>query len=105
VDVEVVDAKGRRCPTDEARVDFKVSGPAIWRGGYNSGIVGSTNNLYLSTECGINRVALRSTLEPGQVTLTASRSGLASATLALTSVSLPVASGLATELPPRLRAP
>ena len=36
-DVEVVDAQGRRCPTDEARVDFKVDGPAIWRGGYNSG--------------------------------------------------------------------
>ena len=36
-DVEVVDAQGRRCPTDEARVDFKLDGPAIWRGGYNSG--------------------------------------------------------------------
>ena len=32
-DVEVVDAQGRRCPTDEARVDFKLDGPAIWRGG------------------------------------------------------------------------
>ena len=61
-DVEVVDAQGRRCPTDEARVDFKVDGPAIWRGGYNSGIPNSVNNLYLDTECGINRVAIRSTL-------------------------------------------
>src|SRR5207237_10605314 len=26
-DVEVVDAQGRRCPTDDARVDFAVAGP------------------------------------------------------------------------------
>jgi beta-galactosidase len=74
-DVEVVDAQGRRCPTDEARVDFKVDGPAIWRGGYNSGKINSVNNLYLDTECGINRVAIRSTLTPGTITLTATRNG------------------------------
>ncbi len=44
IDVEVVDAQGRRCPTDEARVDFAVDGPLVWRGGYNSGKPGSTNN-------------------------------------------------------------
>ena len=65
IDVEVVDEQGRRCPTDDARVDFMVSGPAIWRGGYNSGKTGSTNNLYLNTECGVNRVAIRSTLQAG----------------------------------------
>jgi beta-galactosidase len=100
-DVEVVDATGRRCPTDEARVDFKVTGPAIWRGGYNSGIVGSTNNLYLSTECGINRVALRSTLEAGKITLTATRDGLKSGTAEIESHSFPVTDGLSQELPPR----
>jgi beta-galactosidase len=79
-DVEVVDAEGRRCPTDEARVDFAVTGPGIWRGGYNSGKVDSINNLYLDTECGINRVAIRSTLTPGKITLTAKRNGLAPTT-------------------------
>jgi beta-galactosidase len=78
-DVEVVDAQGRRCPTDEARVDFKLAGPAIWRGGYNSGKTNSVNRLWLDTECGINRVAIRSTLTPGVITLTASRAGLDSA--------------------------
>ncbi len=78
-DVEVVDERGRRCPTDEARVDFKLEGPAIWRGGYNSGKINSINNLYLDTECGINRVAIRSTLEPGKITLSALRDGLAPA--------------------------
>ena len=67
IDFEVVDAKGQRCPTDDARVDFTISGPGIWRGGYNSGKIDSTNNLYLNTECGINRVAVRSTLKPGRL--------------------------------------
>lgn len=80
-DVEVVDAQGRRCPTDEARVDFKLDGPAIWRGGYNSGKTGSVNNPWLDTECGINRVAVRSTANAGKITLTASRSGLRAATV------------------------
>jgi hypothetical protein len=50
IDVEVVDAKGQRCPTDDDKVDFTVAGPGIWRGGYNSGKIDSTNNLYLNTE-------------------------------------------------------
>jgi beta-galactosidase len=84
-DVEVVDAQGRRCPTDEARVDFKLDGPAIWRGGYNSGKINSVNNLWLDTECGINRVALRSTLTGGPITLTATRAGLEPATVKIES--------------------
>ncbi len=85
-DVEVVDAGGWRCPTDEARVDFRLEGPAIWRGGYNSGKPGSVNNPFLDTECGINRVAIRSTREPGAITLTATRAGLESATARLISM-------------------
>jgi beta-galactosidase len=85
-DVEVVDGEGRRCPTDEARVDFKLEGPAIWRGGYNSGKPHSMNNLWLDTECGINRVAIRSTSTPGTITLSASHSGLEPAVLRLQSV-------------------
>jgi beta-galactosidase len=93
-DVEVVDAQGRRCPTDEARVDFKVDGPAIWRGGYNSGIPHSVNNQYLDTECGINRVAIRSTLTPGTITLTATRDGLAPATVKVESKPVQITGGL-----------
>lgn len=85
IDFEVVDSKGERCPTDDARVDFKITGPAIWRGGYNSGIPGSINNRFLNTECGINRVFIRSTTTPGQITLTASRPGLKSATVEIES--------------------
>jgi len=94
-DVEVVDAQGRRCPTDDARVDLKVEGPAIWRGGYNSGKPGSVNNLYLDTECGINRVAIRSTMTPGAIMLTATRDGLATATVKIESHPVEIKDGLA----------
>jgi beta-galactosidase len=93
-DVEVVDAQGRRCPTDEARVDFKLDGPAIWRGGYNSGKINSVNNLWLDTECGINRVALRSTLTGGPITLTATRAGLEPAKIQIEAKAAEVKAGL-----------
>jgi hypothetical protein len=88
IDVEVLDAKGQRCPTDNGRVDFTISGPGIWRGGYNSGMIDSTNNLYLNTECGINRVFVRSILSPGIIKVTARRSGLQPAQVQI--VALPV---------------
>jgi len=92
--VEVLDAQGRRCPTDEARVDFKLAGPAIWRGGYNSGQPHSVNNLWLDTECGINRVAVRSTLVPGKIMLTATRAGLAPAEVELVAQPVEISNGL-----------
>jgi beta-galactosidase len=93
-DVEVVDASGLRRPDDEARVDFAFTGPGIWRGGYNTAVLSSTNNTYLNTEAGINRVFVRSTLVPGDITLTASRSGLTSATATVTSKPVTVVGGL-----------
>ncbi|MEO6751408.1 MAG: DUF4982 domain-containing protein, partial [Opitutus sp.] len=99
VDFEVVDAKGRRCPTDQARVEFELSGPAVWRGGYNSGKEDSINHLWLDTEAGVNRVALRSRLQAGTVTLTAKRSGLKSATLSLTSAPISLRGGLYSATP------
>jgi beta-galactosidase len=105
IDVEVVDAKGQRCPTDDARVDFTCSGPGIWRGGYNSGIVDSTNNLYLNTECGVNRVSVRSTLAPGTITVTASRDGLKPAKIQIVSKAVNLADGISTLTPQLLRGP
>jgi len=108
IDFEVVDANGERCPTDDARVDFtwnsvgrtvSATGPAVWRGGYNSGRPNSTNNLYLNTECGINRVAMRSTLMPGTITLTAKREGLKPATITFDSKPVPMMDGLTKEMP------
>jgi beta-galactosidase len=102
VDFEVVDAQGRRVPTDEARVDFAVSGPLVWRGGFNASKLDTTNNLYLDTDCGINRVAVRSTMTPGTITVTATRAGLKPATVTIESKPVPIVAGLETEMPPRL---
>jgi beta-galactosidase len=105
LDVEVLDAQGRRCPLDEDRIDFKVEGPCVWRGGVNSGIPGSINQLYLNTECGINRVSLRSTLTPGAIKVTATRNGLDPATVELTSLPVENTNGLIKEMPQSWPAP
>jgi beta-galactosidase len=83
VDVEAIDAAGRRVPTFQQRVDFSFTGPAVWRGGYNSGKIDSINHPFLNLEAGINRVALRSTTETGSIALTARSSGLRAAELKL----------------------
>jgi beta-galactosidase len=105
IDFEVVDAKGQRCPTDTARVDFTISGPGIWRGGYNSGKTDSTNNLYLNTECGINRVFVRSTLQAGTINVSASRPGLRSATVELVALPVNLTDGLSRLAPQLLTGP
>ena len=105
IDVEVVDAKEQRCPTDNARVDFTISGPGIWRGGYNSGMIDSTNNLFLNTECGINRVFVRSTLSAGTITVTASRSGIKSARVQIVARPVNITNGFSTLVPQLLLGP
>ncbi len=104
IDFEVVDAKGERCPTDEARVNFNLTGPAIWRGGYDSGITNSVDKPYLDTECGVNRVFIRSTLLSGIITLTGSRAGLEAATVQIVSRPVKVTHGVEAEMPARLPA-
>jgi beta-galactosidase len=99
IDAEVVDAKGERCPTYNGRIDFTTTGPAIWRGGYNSGKEHSTNNTYLDLEDGINRVAVRSTLDPGTVHIAAKVEGLPSAAIDIPSTAIPIHDGMTTALP------
>lgn len=82
-DVEGVDAAGARVPVFQQAVTFEVRGPAIWRGGYNSGRIDSINHTTLDLEAGINRVALRSTFSAGVVLLVAQATGLESANCTL----------------------
>ena len=106
-DVEVVDANGERVPTygpttkptdntpiNEPKITFTVTGPGTWRGGVNESMTNSTNNLYLYTEGGINRVFIRSQMTAGDITLTASSPGLTSATATVTSKAVNVVNGL-----------
>jgi beta-galactosidase len=99
IDVEAVDANGQRCPTFQQRVDFECTGPAIWRGGYNSGKPNSINNEYLDLECGINRVAVRSILQPGTIIITAKCDGLKSGSLMIQSRTFAVENGYSMTLP------
>lgn len=99
IDAEVVDEEGNRVPTYEGRIDFTMSGPGIWRGGYNSGKEHSTNNEYLDIEAGINRVAVRSTLHPGTIEVTGVIDGLETDSIKIESKPVTIKNGLSTELP------
>jgi len=104
-DVEVLDAKGNRCPTFEDSVDFTCSGEGLFLGGYNSGIRYSTNDKHLTTgyhlnvECGINRVFVRATRKDGEFTLKVSRPGLTPASQTITATPVTVKDGLMSQTP------
>ncbi len=99
IDAEAVDANGQRCPTFQQRFDFTCTGAGIWRGGYNSGKEHSTNNPYVDLECGINRVAVKSTLTPGTITVEATVQGLPPASIQIVSRPVSIHDGLSDELP------
>jgi beta-galactosidase len=99
IDVEAVDAKGERCPTFQQRVDFTMTGPGIWRGGYNSGKTNSINNPFLDLECGINRIAVKAGRTAGGITVRATCEGLKPATLTVRSLPVKVQDGYTTRLP------
>ena len=104
-DIEAVDAQGHRCPTFQQRCDFNLAGPAIWRGGYNSGKTNSTNHTHLDLECGINRVSIRSTLASGTVVLEVESEGLKEARIELEALPAERVGGIQLTLPPMPRQP
>lgn len=114
VEMEVVDADGRRCPLDNRPVTFTLSGPATWRGGIaqvkpwqrtDEGLTDKyvSDNYALSTvlpvEAGVGRVMLRSATTPGTIQLTAHAPGLPDAALTLTTHPFPTVDGLSAILP------
>lgn len=99
VEVEVVDAKGNRCPTAFNEVSFDLSGPAEWRGGIAQGSDNFILAKKLPAECGVNRVLVRSLPQAGRITLKASADGLKPAFIELTSKPMVVIDGLAKILP------
>lgn len=107
IQVEVVDAKGQRCPIAMDTVKFDLTGPAEWRGGIAQGPDNFILNRSLPVECGVNRVLVRSLPQAGQVVLTASADGLKPAKVELKSVPFEVRDGwspffAADNLPSRL---
>ncbi len=69
-------------PTHQARVDFTLTGPGRFLGGFNPGNPGSVHKSYVDTEAGINRVFVRAARTAGTLTLRATASGLTAATAA-----------------------
>lgn len=94
VQVEVVDAQGRRCPLANDTVTFSIDGPMEWRGGVAQGPDNFVLSKSLPVEAGINRVMLRSLPEAGKVTVTASAPGFAEETVDFTTIPVEVKDGL-----------
>ena len=115
VDVEVVDAKGRRVPTANNKIAFTIDGPAEWRGGIAQGdstgkvrpdkpvvqesIPGTTSHpgtargednyvlaRALPVEGGVNRVLLRAGTGRGTIRVVAKADGLKPAEIAIPAV-------------------
>jgi beta-galactosidase len=100
VDVEVVDARGNRCPTALNTINFDLSGPAEWRGGLAHG---RPDNYILSkalpVQAGVNRVIIRSGTDAGHIVLKAQADGLQAASISIDSKPFKVMNGLATYIP------
>ncbi|PTX98579.1 sugar-binding domain-containing protein [Opitutus sp. ER46] len=99
VDVEVVDAEGRRCPTALNLVSFELEGPVEWRGGIAQGPDNYILARTLPVECGVNRVLVRSTPHAGRIVVRASAAGLKPAGVEFASHAVAVSGGLARTLP------
>jgi beta-galactosidase len=99
VQVEAVDAQGRRCPTALNMVNFNLSGSAEWRGGLAQGPDNYILAKSLPVEGGVNRVLIRTTTQAGKIMLTATAEGLKPATVSLQAQPVVVKDGLATRLP------
>ena len=116
VQVEVLDRSGRRCPLDNHMVHFNIYGEGRWIGGIatrnnkdylregekkEQGLLDSANKknisdnyvgaMSLPVECGVNRVLVRSTVNPGEIELSVTADGLRPAYLTLTTTKAPEA--------------
>lgn len=99
IEVEVVDAKGNRCPTAFKLIQFELTGPAEWRGGIAQGPDNFILSKDLPVECGVNRVLIRTLPQAGKISIKANADGLKSASAELISKPLEIKDGLAATLP------
>jgi uncharacterized protein YcfL len=99
IEVEVIDAKGNRCPTALNMISYTLDGPAEWRGGMARGPENYVLAKSFPVEGGVNRFLIRSTTQPGSITIKATSDGLKGAMLTLTTKPFAVKDGLSTVLP------
>lgn len=116
VQVEVVDRQGRRCPLANQMIHFAIHGEGRWIGGISTrnnqdyltasekkdpNLLDSANKknssdnyvgaMSLPVECGVNRVFVRSTVNPGDIVLSVTADGLRPAYLTLKTRQAPAA--------------
>ncbi len=99
VEIEVVDAQGRRCPLANNSIHYNLEGPAEWRGGLAQGHENFILAKDFPVECGVNRAILRSTTTAGKVILSASAEGLKGASIELETLPFEVKGGLSSFIP------
>lgn len=99
IQIEVVDAEGRRCPLDNRMINFTIDGPADWRGGIAQGPDNFILSKSLPVECGVNRAIIRSTTDPGEIKITASAWDLPSESITLTTIPVNTENGLSDYMP------
>ena len=120
VQVEVLDRDGCRCPLDNSMVHFSINGEGRWIGGIatrdnkkylkenekkDPSLLDSANkknssdnyvgDMSLPVECGVNRVLVRSTVNPGNINLSVTADGLRPAYLTLSTQTAPAPDALA----------
>ena len=99
IEVEVIDAKGNRCPTALNMINYTLDGPAEWRGGMAMGPGNYILEKTFPVEGGVNRFLIRFTNTAGKVTITAKADGLKNAEVFLYSQPFVTANGLSKILP------
>lgn len=99
IQVEVVDAKGQRCPAVNPLVKFEITGPAEWRGGIGQGPENYILSKTLPAECGVNRAIVRTTTQAGKVQISVTADGLKSDMISFETVPFITENGLTTVLP------
>lgn len=99
IDVEIVDKNGKRCVLDNSLIEFSLEGNASWLGGIAQGPDNYILSQKLPVENGINRVMIRSTLNAGNISVSANFKGLQPAKVDLKSKSFVTKDGLTEQLP------
>lgn len=99
IDVEVIDSQENRCPTAMNKIDFELTGPAVWIGGIAQGPDNYIMSKSVPVECGVNRVMIKTITNPGKITLKAAAVGLEPAVVELNSKASAVSDGLSSEMP------
>lgn len=99
VEIEVVDAKGNRCPAALNMISYTLSGPGEWRGGMAMGPDNYVMAKSFPVENGVNRFLIRSTTTPGVISIRAQSQGLKDASISLTTKPFTSENGLTRQLP------